>query len=349
MALSLGILGGGQLALMTAEAARRLGVKVRIISPDPQAPAAAAAPVTVADYRDAEALDLLLREVDVVTVETENLPYESLAYAVTRRPLRPSLAAVAAFRDRLSERAFLQALDIPGTPWYPVAYEGDIRDGLAVLGAPAVLKTRVGGYDGLGQVSVQHADQASAAFAALGEKSCVLEAHIPFVKEFSVIAVRGANGTFAAYDASENTAENRVLRTACVPARLPAAAVAQATGIVRKIAEACSYVGVLAVEFFLLADDSIVVNEVAPRVHNSGHRTLVDGSISQFENHVRAVMGLPLGSTERRVDSEMHNILGDEAADITPLLREPATFVYLYGKAEARPGRKMGHAVRLGA
>jgi 5-(carboxyamino)imidazole ribonucleotide synthase len=256
----------------------------------------------------------------------------------------PGRKALHVTQDRLTEKQFVQGLGIAVAPFAPVSGPDD--EALARIGTPAILKTRRFGYDGKGQVRVSSPEEAEAALAAMAGQPAILEGHIAFDREVSVIAARGSNGAVAVYDIVENRHADQILRTSLVPANINSLLATQAREIARRIAEGLDYVGVLAVELFV-AGDTLMVNEIAPRVHNSGHWTLDACAVSQFEQHIRAIAGWPLGDPARHSDAVMVNLLGDEVNAWRALAAEPRTCIHVYGKAEARPGRKMGHATRL--
>ena len=346
---TIGVLGGGQLGRMLALAAARLGFDVTILEPEPDSPASRVAARTLqAPYDDREALKTLAATCDVVTFEFENVPaavVEQLEHlgalaAPGKRPL-----AVA--QDRVSEKQFFKDLGVATAEFAAIAGPQDIAAALPRLGARALLKTRREGYDGKGQTWVEGEGDTEAAWARIGGKPAILEARVPFVRELSVIAARGRTGEVACYPVGENRHENGVLRTTHAPAKVSAATRAQAEAIARKTLEALDYVGVIGVELFELEGGALLVNEFAPRVHNSGHWTLDGCEVDQFEQHVRAVAGWPLGKTEALAEVEMTNLLGFEADDWKTLAAEPDARVWLYGKREAREGRKMGHVNRL--
>jgi 5-(carboxyamino)imidazole ribonucleotide synthase len=348
----IGMLGGGQLGRMVALAAARLGLKVHVYCPDPASPAFdVAAAVTVAAYDDADALARFADAVDVVTYEFENVPARTAEILAARRPLFPDARALATTQDRIAEKTFLAGAGIAVAPFAPVEGEGDLDAAVAVTGLPAILKTRRFGYDGKGQAKAATRAELSAALAALGGRDCILEGLVPFALEVSAIVVRGRSGEVAVYDIGENRHENHILKETIVPARISPETAAAARDLGRRIAEALGYVGVLGVEIFVVRDEGggerLLVNELAPRVHNSGHWT-EDGAVtSQFENHVRAIAGWPLGSVERNGDTVMENLIGAEADDWAAILADPHARLHLYGKAESRPGRKMGHVNRV--
>ena len=345
----IGVLGGGQLGRMLTLAAARLGFDVTILEPEPDSPASRVAARTLeAPYDDREALMTLAATCDVVTFEFENVP----AAVVDQLERLGALAApgkrpLAVAQDRVSEKAFFQDLGVATADFAAIAGPDDIAAAMPRLGGRALLKTRREGYDGKGQTWVEGADDAQAAWTRIGGKPAILEAKVSFVRELSVIAARGRTGEVACYPVGENHHLNGVLRTTTAPARLSASTRAEAEAIARKTLEALDYVGVIGVEQFELADGSLRVNEFAPRVHNSGHWTLDGCEVDQFEQHVRAVAGWPLGKTEALAQVEMTNLLGFEADDWQALAAEPDARVWLYGKREARDGRKMGHVNRL--
>lgn len=344
----IGILGGGQLGRMLAMAAARLGYRVHIYDPDPQAPAAdTAARFTCAPWTDVAALSDLAASVAVVTYEFENVPPASLDAIEALAPIRPNRRALAISRDRLEEKTFLRGLGLATAPFAAVDDMASLRAALEAVGTPAILKTRTLGYDGKGQIRLTSPEEAADALAALGGVPAILEGHIAFDREVSVIAARGLDGSVAAYDPGENLHEGGILRRTTVPARLTPAQRSDAVLIAARILEALDHVGVMGVELFVADRGGLLVNEIAPRVHNSGHWTELGCRIDQFEQHIRAVAGLPLGDGTRHADVEMENLIGPEGmARIPALLREGAR-IHLYGKAEARAGRKMGHANRL--
>lgn len=346
---TIGILGGGQLGRMLALAAARLGLKCQIYS-DVHGPAFdVSAGSTIGAYEDTEKIARFARSVDVVTYEFENVPLEAAAAAAAHAPVRPGPLALQIAQDRLEEKTFVQKLGIPVAPFAPVSSRDDFAAALSVTGERAILKTRRLGYDGKGQVRISRASELVAAFDAIKGAPAVLEGLVPFAYEVSVLTVRGLDGATRFYDVPLNTHKNGILDTSTVPSPLPARHAARAFEIAQAIAEALDYVGLLAVEMFYLGHDSaepLVVNEMAPRVHNSGHWTMDACLVSQFENHIRAVAGWPLGPTERHSDAVMTNLIGQDADDWLRLAGN-GDAVHLYGKGEARPGRKMGHTNRI--
>jgi 5-(carboxyamino)imidazole ribonucleotide synthase len=348
---TIGILGGGQLGRMLALAAARLGFKCHVLCPDPHSPAFdVVRRVTEADYADMAALDRFANDVDVVTYEFENVPAETATFLSARKPVLPDPKVLATTQDRLIEKQFVQGLGIGTADFAAVDSPQGLTAALARIGEPAVLKTRRFGYDGKGQTIIRAGGDPVALFNDLGGQAQILEAFVPFECEISVVAARSAHGQFESFDVIENTHQDHVLKTSRVPAAVTPAVAAQARHIAATIAEAFGYVGVLAVEMFVVRDGvshAVLVNEIAPRVHNSGHWTLDGASVSQFEQHIRAVVGWPLASPVRRGRVEMTNLLGDDVNELGRWLELPDTAVHLYGKTAVRPGRKMGHVTRV--
>jgi len=348
----IGILGSGQLGRMLAMAAARLGLKTHIYCEESGPAFDVATHTTKGAFDDSTALAAFAAAVDAVTYEFENVPIAAAELISARVPVRPGAKALAVSQDRLTEKQFIAGLGIPVAPFHAVEAVDDIGAGLAAFAEPAILKTRRFGYDGKGQATVRSARDAANAWREIGARSAVLEKRIAFALEISALVVRGASGELAFYDCPANTHEGGILRRSVVPSGLPSADLARAREIAAAIADALGYVGVLAVEMFHLGPDAppsdrLMVNEIAPRVHNSGHWTIEACGISQFENHMRAVAGWPLGSTERHSDAEMVNLIGGQALDWPRLAAEPGACLHLYGKREARAGRKMGHVTRL--
>jgi 5-(carboxyamino)imidazole ribonucleotide synthase len=346
---TIGILGGGQLGRMLALAAARLGLKSHIFCPDPTSPAFDVTPwKTVAAYDDVAALKVFADEVDVVTYEFENVPAATAEVLAGLKPLRPGARALAISQDRLEEKGFLHSKNIPVAPYRAVHTLDDLHAAIAELGLPAVLKTTRLGYDGKGQRVLREAGDAEAAFAALSPHPLVLEAFVPFEKEISVVVARGLDGTVRAFDAAENVHRDHILFTSTVPASVPAGVEKHAAMLAKVIVVALDYVGVLGVEFFVTGGErpGLLVNEIAPRVHNSGHWTEAVCLTDQFEQHIRAIAGWPLGDPRRMADVVMQNLIGDEVG-IVPGGIDGDTQPHLYGKSEARPGRKMGHINRI--
>ncbi|MCW5722192.1 MAG: 5-(carboxyamino)imidazole ribonucleotide synthase [Devosia sp.] len=342
---TIGILGGGQLGRMLALAGARLGLKSHIYCPDPDSPAFDVTPLkTVAAYDDEAALRAFAEAVDVVTYEFENVPAATVELLAGLKPLRPGANALAISQDRLAEKAFLAAKNIPVAPYRPVHSAAELESAIAELGLPAVLKTTRLGYDGKGQRVLRDAADAAAAFAELAPHPLVLEGFVPFEKEISVVVARGADGTVRAYDPAENVHRHHILHTSTVPAQIALGVAKHAAMLAKVIVVALDYVGVLGVEFFVIGGErpSLMVNEIAPRVHNSGHWTEAVCLTDQFEQHMRAVAGWPLGDPARYADVVMQNLVGDEV-EMVPGGLEGQTQPHLYGKSESRPGRKMGH------
>jgi 5-(carboxyamino)imidazole ribonucleotide synthase len=341
----IGILGGGQLGRMLALAAARLGLQTHIYSDEEKAPAfQVTALKTFARYDDEAALAKFADACDAITFEFENIPAATIAFLAARKPVAPDARALALTQDRLEEKNFAVSLGLATAPFHAVDSADDARAAFAKLGGAAILKTRRFGYDGKGQAKVTSAEETERA-AAKFKAPCILEGLVDFSFEASVIAARGADGSFAAYDVPENIHENHILRRSTVPSRLSRAQEDAAKFIARKIAEALNYVGVFAVELFVAKDGALLVNEIAPRVHNSGHWTIEACACSQFEQHIRAMAGWPLGDPVRHADAVMENIIGAEADAWESLSRSGA--LHLYGKGQARMGRKMGHVTRL--
>lgn len=354
---TIGILGGGQLGRMLSLAAARLGLKTHIYSNDPDSPAFdVSAARTLASFEDETSLADFAVNVDVVTYEFENVPARTAAILADLSTVRPGPQALATCQDRLVEKEFLTANGIATAGYIRVDDAGSLARAVAQLGRPSILKTRRFGYDGKGQVLVREGADLAVTFRSLGGAPAILEAMVPFAKEISVVAARGQDGQFAAYDVCENAHENHILKFTRAPARLAPETAAEAVRLTRAIADALDYIGIVAVEMFVVdpaggageGKAELRVNEIAPRVHNSGHWTLDGALTSQFEQHVRAVAGWPLGATRRHGASvEMWNLIGEEVFAWEQILREPGASLHLYGKAEARPGRKMGHVTRI--
>lgn len=342
----IGILGGGQLGRMLSVAASRLGYRCHIYEPGAAPAGDVAHAVTTAPYEDEAALRAFAAAVDVITYEFENVPTSALDLLESLRPIRPNRRALAVSQDRVSEKSFLNDLGLQTAPWAAVNSESDLRAAVARLGCPAILKTARLGYDGKGQVKLTSEADIPAAWAAMQGAPSVLEGFITFDREVSVIAARGLDGSVAAYDPGENVHRDGILRTTTVPARLGAGQRSDAVLLAARILNALDYVGVMGVELFVTGT-GLLVNEIAPRVHNSGHWTQQGCAVDQFEQHIRAVVGLPLGDGGRFADVVMENLIGEDTARVPALLREGNVALHLYGKGEARPGRKMGHANRV--
>jgi len=346
---TIGIVGGGQLGRMLAMAAAQLGYRTHIYAPDEAPPAAAvAADFTRGDYDDEESLARFGASVDVATYEFENISAGALNALANQAPLVPPRIALETAQDRLSEKQFALAQGGRPAPFAPVASRAELDAAMAQLGLPAVLKTRRFGYDGKGQARIDRAAEADAAWATMHGSPAILEAYVGFDAEFSVLLCRARDGELVFWDSPRNLHVDGILRRCDVPAEEPfAPAVAEGRAVARALAEALDHVGVLAVEYFA-AGGRAIFNEMAPRVHNSGHWTWEGSLTSQFENHVRAICGLPLGATDLVVPRvEMENLIGEDVARWCELLADRTAHVHLYGKREARPGRKMGHVTRL--
>jgi 5-(carboxyamino)imidazole ribonucleotide synthase len=348
---TIGILGGGQLGRMLAMAAARLGLRCQVFSPDPDSPAFdVVLNAACAEYADVEALELFANDVDVITYEFENVPSAAAMILAARRPVLPNRKILETTQDRLAEKDFIKRLGIGTADYADVSSAATLRAATARIGLPAVIKTRRFGYDGKGQAMIREGDNTDRIWADLGTKSAILEAFVPFEREISVIAARAASGEVECFDVTENEHRDHILKISRAPAAISDALAAQARDVAEKIANALDYVGVLAVEMFVLVDDTgprILVNEIAPRVHNSGHWTLDGASISQFEQHIRAIAGWPLGKPVRHGPVTMTNLIGDEILEYEQWLTVPGATVHLYGKGPPRPGRKMGHVTQV--
>ncbi len=348
----IGILGGGQLGRMLALAAARLGLRTHVYAPEEDSPAFAVAHAhTRAAWDDAAALSRFAENVDVVTYEFENVPLQAVALLARMRPVRPGERALAVAQDRWREKTFAAGLGITTPPFANIETEGDLAAAARAVPLPAVLKTRRFGYDGKGQVMLRPGDDLAMAWNTLGRVPCLLEGFVDFACEASVLVARGMDGVVVAYDVPRNEHERHVLRRSHVPSGLAPRTELRAVEIGRTLASSLDHVGVLAVELFVVrqADgtETLVFNEMAPRVHNSGHWTEAACDMSQFEAHVRAICGWPLWPPERHHDCVMTNILGHEAKEWMRWAAEPGVVLHLYGKGTIREGRKMGHVTRL--
>src|ERR1700732_4833990 len=343
---------------MLALAAAKLGLKTHVYAQDPESPAFDVASArTIAPYDDELALTAFARAVDLVSYEFENIPSRAAAILADSSVVRPGPETLAVCQDRLAEKEFLAAAGVKAAPYMRVDDAGALARAIAQIGRPSILKSRRFGYDGKGQVLVREGADLAVTFRTLGGAPAILEAVVPFSKEISVVAARGPGGEFAAYDVCENIHENHVLKSTRVPARLPPGIAAEATRLTRGIAGALVYCGVITIEMFVTggAGDAcleLCVNEIAPRVHNSGHWTLDGAATSQFEQHIRAIAGWPLGAASRHGAEagghvEMDNLIGEDVRAWAKILGEPGASLHLYGKADARPGRKMGHVTRI--
>lgn len=349
---TLGILGGGQLGAMLLAEARRMGYRVHVMDPDPECPCAARADRFVAaPLSDAAAAARMAEGCDVVTIETEHVAAEVLEALAARHVVRPGAAVLRNINDRLAQRRFLEAHGLPQPAWAAVDDAASLQAAVAKVGLPSILKTRRGGYDGKGQLRLRTPADAAGAWARQPHPA-VLEAFVPFQKEVSVVLARGADGRSVAWPVNENVHRDGILHTTTVPADLPPRLAEEAVAIARRTVDALGHVGVAAVEMFVV-DGRLLINEVAPRTHNSGHVTLGGAATSQFEQHLRAICGLPLGDPAMLRAACMVNLLGDlwpakGAPAWGPVLAEPSAHLHLYGKKVARPGRKMGHVLVLG-
>lgn len=344
----IGIFGGGQLGRMAAMAAARLGYRCHIYCPDPDSPAFQVSDShTAKAYDDMAAIDAFADAVDVVTFEFENVPDASLDRLTGRVPVHPSADVLRISQDRAAEKTFINNLGIGTAPWRGVTDLASLEGALAEIGRPSILKTARFGYDGKGQTTVRDGDGPAAAWATIGETNAVLEGFVDFACEISVIVARGVDGSEQAYVPVENEHRDHILYRTTAPARIDEAVAETAMDIARRIADGLDLIGLLAIEMFVTRSGDVLVNEIAPRPHNSGHWTIDACTVSQFEQFVRAVVGVPLGSPERHSDAEMINLIGAEADDWASLVADPKAAVHLYGKAESRPGRKMGHVTRI--
>jgi 5-(carboxyamino)imidazole ribonucleotide synthase len=344
----IGILGGGQLGRMTALAAANLGYRCHIFCPEPNSPAMQVSPfATVADYEDEAALKRFAGAVDVVTFEFENVPAATAALLARHKSLHPRATILEICQDRLKEKDFIRAHGVATTEYRRVTDAATLAAAMKELGPRAVLKTARLGYDGKGQVAVEPDRDAAEIWASHGGMESILEARVDFACEISVVLARGADGALACYVPVENRHANHILATTIAPATIDAALAKRAETVARTIAEALDLVGVLAVEMFVTKDGALLVNELAPRPHNSGHWTIDACVTSQFEQLVRAVCGLPLGSPEAHSDAVMQNLIGADVTRWRDALAEPNAKLHLYGKTGVRPGRKMGHVTRL--
>jgi 5-(carboxyamino)imidazole ribonucleotide synthase len=346
-ATTIGILGGGQLGRMLSVAASRLGYKTHIYEPGSNPPAADVAhSVTTANYDDSTALTAFAESVDVITYEFENIPTTALDLLEALRPIHPNRRALSISQDRIAEKDFLTSLGLTTAPYARVITPDELQAALGKIGTPAILKTTRLGYDGKGQARIMSPEDAVQALASMQGAEAVLEGFINFSHEVSVIAARGQDGSVSAYDPGENVHRNGILHTTTIPAKLSPSQRTDAVLIAARILNALDYVGVMGVELFV-TPQGLIVNEIAPRVHNSGHWTQNGCTVDQFEQHIRAVAGLPLGDGTRHADVVMENLIGDDIARIPALLTEKNTALHLYGKPETRPGRKMGHINRI--
>ncbi|WP_298852501.1 5-(carboxyamino)imidazole ribonucleotide synthase [uncultured Ruegeria sp.] len=343
----IGILGGGQLGRMLSVAASRLGFVSHIYEPGANPPAEQVADrVTTAAYDDVEALRVFADAVDVITYEFENIPTEALDILEAHCPIRPGREALRVSQDRLTEKTFLQELALKTAPYADVTDLGSMKEAIDQIGTPAILKTRRFGYDGKGQARLRSPEDATAALADMAGAPAVLEGFVDFSHEVSIIAARGLDGQVACFDPGENVHRDGILHTTTIPARLSPGQRTDAILLAANILNALEYVGVMGVELFV-TPSGLIVNEIAPRVHNSGHWTQNGCAVDQFEQHIRAVAGWPLGDGQRHSDVVMENLIGDDMDRVPELARERDVALHLYGKAEVKAGRKMGHFNRI--
>ncbi|PBB44663.1 5-(carboxyamino)imidazole ribonucleotide synthase [Mesorhizobium sp. WSM3866] len=347
---TIGIIGGGQLGRMLAMAAARLGYRTIVLEPQADSPATQVANLQiVAAYDDPAALAELAGASAVVTYEFENVPVQAAQTLAARVPVCPPARALEIAQDRVTEKSFLNGIGVPTAEFCPVDNDEQLTAALKKFSGSGVLKTRRMGYDGKGQRVFRNMETGGFAGTceAMGNVPLILESLVAFEREISVIAARGQDGSVAAYDPAENIHREGILRTSTLPAAIAPDTASAAKQAAAKILAALDYVGVIGVEFFVLADGSLLANELAPRVHNSGHWTEAACIVSQFEQHIRAIAGLPLGSPARHSDCVMENLIGDDMLKVPALLAKPGLMLHLYGKAESRPGRKMGHFTRI--
>ena len=344
---TIGILGGGQLGRMLSVAAARLGFKTHIFEPGANPPAGHVADaVTTASYEDVDALRSFAAACDVVTFEFENVPTAALDLIEAQVPIRPGREALRISQDRLTEKEFLQGLGLTVAPFADVSDAAAMATAVATIGAPSILKTRRFGYDGKGQARLRTPEDADQAFADMNGAPAVLEGVVDFTHEVSVIAARSPAGDVACYDPGENVHRDGILHSTTVPANLTSSQRMDAVLLAAKVLNALDYVGVLGVELFVTRQ-GLIVNEIAPRVHNSGHWTQNGCTVDQFEQHIRAITGWPLGDGSRHADVVMENLIGDDMDRVPALAAEKDTALHLYGKAEVKAGRKMGHVNRI--
>ena len=343
---TIGILGGGQLGRMLSVAASRLGLKCHVFDPGADAPAAQVADAhTCASYDDVAALQAFGLAVDVITYEFENIPTSALDILETLAPIHPNRRALATSQDRITEKDFLSELGLAVAPYANVESAQDMDAAVATIGAPAILKTRRFGYDGKGQARLKDASDAQTAWAGMSDAPSVLEGFVNFTKEISIIAARNPQGDVSCYDPGENVHKNGILDTTTVPANIPSSLRMDAVLLAAKILNSLDYVGVMGVELFV-TPQGLIVNEIAPRVHNSGHWTQNGCTVDQFEQHIRAVAGWPLGDGTRHSNVVMENLIGDDM-DRVPELAKDGCALHLYGKRDVKAGRKMGHVNRV--
>ncbi|HYP24669.1 MAG TPA: 5-(carboxyamino)imidazole ribonucleotide synthase [Actinomycetota bacterium] len=344
---TVGILGAGQLGRMLAVAASRLGLRTHVYAPDPDPIAAQVAnAMTSAPYEDATALSEFADAVDVVTYEFENVPAEALDQLESARKLLPRRNALTISQDRLLEKDFLNDAGLTTAPYANVETESDAAEAATKVGSPSIMKTRRLGYDGKGQVRLDRPEDAAPAWTELGNVPCIVEGFVDYRCEISVIAARSLRGEVVCFEPGENVHRDGILRTTTIPAAISEAERAEALSAASTILQRLDYVGVMGIELFVTAD-GLAVNEIAPRVHNSGHWTQNGCAVDQFEQHIRCVAGWPLGDGGRHSNVEMTNLIGDDVLNLPELARDPALALHVYGKADVRPGRKMGHVNRI--
>ena len=343
----IGILGGGQLGRMLSVAASRLGFLTHIYEPGANPPAAQVADqCTTASYADIEALRAFAESVDVITSEFENIPTDALDVLEAIKPIYPNREALRVSQDRITEKDYLNDLGLTTAPYAQVDTLADLQAAAKKIGLPAILKTRRFGYDGKGQSRLKSTDDIEPAHSDMAGAPSVLEGFVNFSREISVIAARGINGEIACYDPGENVHRDGILYTTTIPAEIPAMMAMDAALMAGKILNALDYVGVMGVEMFV-TPQGLIVNEIAPRVHNSGHWTQNGCAVDQFEQHIRAVAGWPLGDGSRYLDVVMENLIGDDMDRVPDLSKDPKVSLHLYGKADVKKGRKMGHFNRV--
>ncbi|MEL7155187.1 MAG: 5-(carboxyamino)imidazole ribonucleotide synthase [Actinomycetota bacterium] len=345
---TIGILGAGQLAMMLSAAAADIGVRTHVFAPSRALRRPVGDLLVIGELADHEAVAAFAAEVDVLTFETENIAIEAVDAVADRVLIRPGADAVRIAQDRLLEKRFVASVGVATAPFAPIDGAGDVADAVAEVGAPAIIKTRRFGYDGKGQARITEPTQAAEAWASLGEVPCIIEGMVPFDCEVSVVAARGIDGRFVPFEPGRNEHEDGVLRRTSVPAGIDPSVRAAAIEATRAVLDALDYVGVAGIEFFVV-DGGVLVNEIAPRVHNSGHWTQLGCAVSQFEQHVRAITGRALADGRHHTGVEMTNLLGHDvdAGPMATLLDDGSASIVLYGKSETRPGRKMGHVNRL--
>jgi 5-(carboxyamino)imidazole ribonucleotide synthase len=346
---TIGLVGGGQLGRMSALAAARLGYRCHILTREIDSPAAQVShAVTISDYADPTSLRAFASAVDVISFEFENVSAEGLDLLASLKPVRPAPSVLRISQDRMVEKSFLNGAGVPTAPWLVVETLAELEAAVARLGLPAVLKTTRLGYDGKGQAMLSTAEDLAPAFERLFPRPLILEGFVDLAREISVVIARGADGSMSAFDTVENRHRDHILDVTLAPARIDAEVDQAAQAISVRVAEAVDLVGLLAVEMFVDRDGRVLVNEIAPRPHNSGHWTIDACPASQFELHIRAIAGLPLPRATRHSDAVMKNLVGPEEAALWPeILATPGLIPHHYGKAEARPGRKIGHVTRL--